>query len=92
MTKKTAEFMGVTVNEAKEKALLVHLSFSSMKNNPSVNFEELIRDMNKSPDDNGFIRKGESGVWKKELSPEMSRKFDAWTERKLANTDFPKPF
>lgn len=90
--RRTAEFMGITVNEADEKPLLEHLSFASMKKNPSVNFEEMIRDMNKSPDENGFIRTGEAGVWKKELSPEMSRKFDAWTERKLANSDFPKPF
>lgn len=90
--KRTAEFMGITVKEADEKALLEHLSFASMKKNPSVNFEDIIRNMNKCPDQNGFIRRGESGVWKKELSPEMSRKFDAWAERKLGNSDFPKPF
>ena len=43
-------------------------------------------------DDNcRFIRKGETGGWKKVMSEEYIKKFDDWTRDKLQDTDFPVP-
>lgn len=35
-----------------------------------------------------FIRKGEAGTFKAEMSAELVRRFDEWTERELAGSDF----
>jgi len=52
-----------------------------MKNNPSVNYEDVVGNMRKmhGTDHNSkFFRKGKVGSWKDEMTPEMVAKLDAW--------------
>lgn len=67
------------------KILEKHLSFESMKNNPSVNYEDIVGNMRKmhgKVHDSKFMRKGKVGSWKDEMTPEMIQKLDEWS---LAN-------
>jgi hypothetical protein len=87
--KKVADFLGVSYTQDQEQALLDHLSFSSMKNNKAVNFEDDLRQIR--PELQGsFIREGKVGVWRKVLSPEFAELFEAWTEKNLKGTDYPR--
>lgn len=52
-----------------------------MKNNPAVNYEDIVGNMRKmhgKNHDSKFMRKGKVGSWKDEMTPEMSAKLDAW--------------
>ena len=40
----------------------------------------------------GFMRKGQTGNWRKHLTPEMVAKFEAWEEKWLKDTDFKPVF
>jgi hypothetical protein len=87
---KTAAFLGKTLSETQVTELADHLSFSSMKKNPSVNLEPIMAKKN-GPDflqstELRFIRKGEVGDWKNHMTPEMAAKFDAWTEENTEDT------
>ncbi|XP_046666954.1 luciferin sulfotransferase-like [Homalodisca vitripennis] len=91
VVRRTAEFLGVKVPEDQEAELLDHLSFSSMQGNKSLNVENYIRQTEQKEGKSGlqFMRQGETGGWKKVLSPELSRQYDEWTNKNLAGTDFP---
>lgn len=84
--KKTAKFLEKPINDKQLKKLTVHLSFDSMKNNPAINGEEFIKDvivkydMPRDDPELTFIRKGIMGSWKKEMGPDLVKKFDEWTE------------
>ncbi|KAL1455397.1 hypothetical protein WDU94_009492 [Cyamophila willieti] len=84
--KKTAKFLEKPINDKQLKKLTNHLSFDSMKNNPAINGEEFIKDvivkydMPRDDPELTFIRKGIMGSWKKEMSPELVKKFDEWAE------------
>lgn len=55
-----------------------------MKNNPSVNYEDIVGNMRKmhgKVHDSKFMRKGKVGSWKEEMTPEMIAKMDAWMEK-----------
>lgn len=59
-----------------------------MKNNPSVNYEDVVGNMRKmhgTVHNSKFMRKGKVGSWKDEMTPEMIAKLDAWT----ANNQIP---
>jgi len=59
--RKTAEFLGKELNDEEVARLCDHLSFKSMKNNPSVNFEAVIeinRTFELVPPDGEFMRQG----------------------------------
>ncbi|XP_054260620.1 luciferin sulfotransferase-like [Macrosteles quadrilineatus] len=91
--KRTADFLGVSYNNEQETTMLHHLSFASMKNNKSVNFDEDIRQIEQKEGRTGltFMRQGESGAWKKILTPEQDKAFQQWTEKKLKGTGYPSP-
>jgi len=82
--RKVAEFLNVSLPEDKIPILLDHLSFNSMKNNPSVNYEEFLPNQNTQ-----FMREGEAGSWKKKLTEEQVKRFNEWTEKYLEGKDFP---
>lgn len=71
-----------------------HLSFESMRENTSVNFEdEIIRreslGAGKRPDpDFQFFRKGQIGSYNDEMSDELIGKFDEWSLIELEGCDF----
>jgi hypothetical protein len=61
-----------------------------MKKNPSVNLELIMAKKN-GPDfqqtaELCFIRKGEVGDWKNHMTPEMTSRFDVWTEKNIRGT------
>ncbi|PSN58315.1 hypothetical protein C0J52_00108 [Blattella germanica] len=72
-----------------KKVLTDHLSFSSMKNNPAVNYEaaiEINRKFNLTHGQGHFMRSGQVGNYKEEMSPELIAKFDRWTQENLAGS------
>ena len=73
------------------KQLCDHLSFESMKNNPMVNHEDEIMKLNANSLAKGerFMRKGQVGSWKVELSHEAEEKINKWCRAKIKGTDFP---
>jgi len=95
---RTCKFLGKEFNEAGMEALLDHLSFQSMKNNPAVNLEPVLEyrktalSTQMSEDKitclqaPAFIRKGVNGDWANHMSPEMAQKFDEWTAKNLEGT------
>lgn len=88
VVRQTADFLGKTLTEQQVEALCDHLSFQSMKNNPSVNYEAVIevnRNFDLVPADGEFMRKGTGGEWKGKMSPEMIETFDKWIEEHTAD-------
>lgn len=85
---KTASYMGVKVPDESMDDLLHHLSFESMKNNPMVNYEESIREMN-LPTELKFMREGKAGGWTKVLSKDLAARFDEKAKEALKGSDFP---
>lgn len=54
-----------------------------MRNNPSVNYEDIVsnmRNLHGTIHDSKFMRKGQVGSYKDEMTPEMVAKLDAWIE------------
>ena len=88
---KTSEFLGKNMTEKQINQLTDHLSFESMKTNPSVNYE-LVTDMNKKfkliDYEGQFMRSGSVGGYKEAMSPEVLDQFDQWIEINTRNTDF----
>ncbi|PSN52286.1 hypothetical protein C0J52_08323 [Blattella germanica] len=91
---KVANFLNRNISSEQLERLCQHLSFESMKNNPTVSHEDEIRKRPKDhPELKGkvepFIRKGEIGSWKSDLSLELAEKIDNWTRERLKDTDYP---
>lgn len=82
--RQTAKFLGKTLNDDEVLKLEDHLSFESMKTNKSVNNEDEGREMAelfKNGSENiRFIRQGKVGGYKTDMSPQLIRQFDEWTE------------
>ena len=83
--KKSMKFLDKNYSEEEIDKLCDHLSFESMKNNPSCNYEDLLamlRELHKSNgltaiDGFNFIRKGQVGSHKEELTEDENKKLDA---------------
>lgn len=93
MIRKTALFLGKALNDKQINKLEDHLSFGSMKTNPSINLENfalLERQRHGLPEepDLQFIRQGESGGWWREMTQDMADRVDAWTEHRLEGTGY----
>ncbi|KAF2899022.1 hypothetical protein ILUMI_07154 [Ignelater luminosus] len=89
--KKVAGFLEKELTDEQVEILAKHLSFESMKKNNAVNGEEFIEQFRKNNlvnEDGSFIRAGEVGKYKKELSPETIRQFDAWIKKNITGTNF----
>ncbi|XP_055676908.1 sulfotransferase 1B1-like [Lutzomyia longipalpis] len=86
---KTAEFLGKSLNKKQIQDLTEHLSFEKMSKNQSVDLILELKDVQKSlnigkHDDNfRFIRKGQIGSYRDDMSPEFIEKFDNWLKEKL---------
>jgi len=74
--KKIAKFLGVDPSEEQLEVVRQHVSFESMKQNPSVN--------RKNSHVTNFYRKGKVGSWKEEcISPEYDEILDELLAKKL---------
>lgn len=96
VVQRTADFLNCTLNPEQLKQLCEHLSFESMKNNPSVSHEdEMVKLRGKQTNANGeiqpFMRKGEVGSWKQDITPQIEEKINVYTKMKLADTDYVLP-
>ncbi|KAI4457264.1 sulfotransferase sult [Holotrichia oblita] len=89
--KKISCFLNKILTEDQVCALNEHLRIDNFKNNPSVNNELLSKLGITKNVENGFIRNGSSGNWKKELSKELNEEIDSWIEENLARTDLRFP-
>ncbi|XP_065211068.1 luciferin sulfotransferase-like [Planococcus citri] len=89
---KTADFIGKPISESQVEKLLDHLSFSSMKQNPAVNFEPIVEMKKKlkmiDENDGHFMRRGVVGDWKDRLDSELCERFQKWEEETLNEIDF----
>jgi len=83
--KKAMKFLDKNYSEVEIDKLCDHLSFESMKNNPSCNFEDLsvmLSELYKSVgltaiEGYKFIRKGQVGSHKEELTEDEDKKLNA---------------
>ncbi|KAI4491645.1 hypothetical protein M0804_003037 [Polistes exclamans] len=82
--KKAATFLNKRITDDEVQTLAKHLSFTNMKNNPSVNYDEIIESYKKvklTVIDGTFIRSGEVNQWKGKLSFDIVEKFDQLTKK-----------
>jgi hypothetical protein len=90
---KTAKFLGKAMSEPQIQQLVDHLSFGNMKSNPAVNVESYAqkeRERHGLPDEEDlhFIRQGEAGGWRKDMTQAVADRLDAWTELRVQGTDY----
>lgn len=87
---KTAEFLNKRLDSHEIDLLQKHLSFESMKANPSVNYENIV-EINKSfklIELNGqFMRSGKVQQGKGTMSDDIIDRFDRWTAKNLESSD-----
>jgi len=93
MVQRTAAFLNCTLNSEQLEQLYKHLSFESIKNNPSVSYECLVFRMPERPTKFGgkiqpFMSKGEVGIWKCDLTPKLEEKLNLYTQKKLKGTNY----
>jgi uncharacterized protein YdiU (UPF0061 family) len=94
--KKVIDFFDKSYTQEEIDKLCKHLSFDSMKQNKMINMDSLLVTMKKAAgetnsDDNGFsfIRKGQIGSFKKELSGEQNKMLDDYcNDPKFKNFKF----
>ncbi|KAG5891566.1 hypothetical protein JTB14_015833 [Gonioctena quinquepunctata] len=87
--RKVSEFLEKPLSDDQVEVLGDHLSFASMKNNPSVNYEmviELNRKFNLIECEGTFMRSGKVGDYKAKMSEEVIREFDEWTKEHTEGT------
>eukprot|EP00112_Aurelia_sp_Birch-Aquarium-sp1_P024360 Seg7676.2 transcript_id=Seg7676.2/GoldUCD/mRNA.D3Y31 product="Sulfotransferase family cytosolic 1B member 1" protein_id=Seg7676.2/GoldUCD/D3Y31 len=72
--RKVANFLGKDLSEEQVGMLVEHLSFKRMKENRSVNFENLREKA--FVGDGRFMRNGKVGDWKNYFTEEMSKRMD----------------
>ena len=78
--RKVAKFLGKELADENVKALVDHLSFKKMKNNPAVNKDEG-KAVNLFSGNGAFMRKGEVGDWKNYFTDEMNKRMDEAIEK-----------
>lgn len=92
--RRTARFLERPLSDEQVEQLSQHLSFSSMKDNPAVNNEKYVQAeirRNQMDDSDGqlrFVRRGEAGGWRAEMTPELAARFERWTAGHLEGTDY----
>ncbi|XP_069678910.1 luciferin sulfotransferase-like [Periplaneta americana] len=92
VVQRTAKFLNYNLSSEELKKLCEHLSFESMKKNPSVSHEDEMSKLGASEHlkrkIEPFMRKGQVGSWKSDLTADLGSMIDKWTEEKLKNTDY----
>lgn len=86
-----AKFLNKMLSEDEVEKLKIHLSIENMRENPSVNNEELVESQKRKSDyvsDCHFIGSGKIGGYKEIMLQEQERVFDKWIQENLKNGDF----
>nr|XP_018909817.1 PREDICTED: estrogen sulfotransferase-like isoform X1 [Bemisia tabaci]XP_018909818.1 PREDICTED: estrogen sulfotransferase-like isoform X1 [Bemisia tabaci]XP_018909819.1 PREDICTED: estrogen sulfotransferase-like isoform X1 [Bemisia tabaci]XP_018909820.1 PREDICTED: estrogen sulfotransferase-like isoform X1 [Bemisia tabaci]XP_018909821.1 PREDICTED: estrogen sulfotransferase-like isoform X1 [Bemisia tabaci] len=89
--RRTATFLGKSLSEEELPRLAQHLSFESMKGNRAVNYKPQIqinKKYNLSERDGTTMPSGSVGGWKKLMTPQTVKEFDAWSEAKVNGSGF----
>ncbi|XP_069678912.1 luciferin sulfotransferase-like [Periplaneta americana] len=90
VVQRTAKFLNKSLNCQQLQKLCEHLSFDSMKNNTSVNHDDELGKIARPTVnvEERFMRKGQVGNWKSELTPQQAEKIDKWTDEKIKGTGY----
>ena len=80
--RKVSKFLGKELTNENVEAMVDHLSFKKMKNNPAVNKEQA-KIAKRFNEEGSFIRKGEVGDWKNYFTDEMNKRMDKAIEKHL---------
>ena len=78
--RKVAKFLGKELTNENVEALVDHLSFKKMRNNATVNREDM-KKVKIFSEDGDFMRKGEIGDWKNYFTDEMNKRMDEAIEK-----------
>lgn len=97
---RVSSFFNKSYTDEQLTGLEQHLSFDTMKNNNSVNFQEwvefLLEKTNRADklgdQDYLFIRRGEADGWRRELDPKLLSELEKWNKRMVDNPDNMKLF
>ncbi|XP_046549124.1 sulfotransferase 1C2A-like [Haliotis rubra] len=81
-----ANFLEKSLSDQQVETLARHVTFASMKVNPSVNYSWWAGWAVREGHENQFLRKGIVGDWTSHLTPEMSRQMDDMVVEKLQGT------
>lgn len=85
---KVASFLNKTISEAEVERLAEHLNIENFRKNSAINGAGS-EDLGLSnPNEQPFIREGKSTLngWKKEYTPEIAERVEAWMGKFLADT------
>lgn len=88
---RVAAFMGNQLTKSEIEKLGNHLSFDSMRKNPSVNVEHILNLKRKNGEkvgDGQFLRAGVVGKYKTEMSEDVVEEFDRWIEENIRDTEW----
>lgn len=86
VVRRVADFLRIQVSDIDVERLCDHLSFSSMKSNPSVQLQWL-RDQGLMSETSSVFRSGQAGEWWRHFTPEMNARMDAWVDENLRGSD-----
>ena len=79
--RQAATFLKKNISNNTVDALVDHLSFMKMKNNPAVNKEDLVLNGMYTNHESHFMRNGEVGDWKNYFTDEMNKRMDEAIEK-----------
>nr|CAD7603141.1 unnamed protein product [Timema genevievae] len=86
-----AQFLNKSVTEEQVTQLAAHLHIDTFRNNSSFKVTAL-RELDMiRPGEQGFIRKGKSGGWSEEFTPDLQEKAYQWIQENLQKTDIRFP-
>ncbi|XP_063222855.1 sulfotransferase 1B1-like isoform X2 [Bacillus rossius redtenbacheri] len=89
--RRVADFLGTQVTEEQVAALAAHLHIDTFRKNPAIepNSQRLVGLVNQDAQD--FVRKGKTGGWTEEFTPEIVVEAENWMKENLSKTDLRFP-
>lgn len=89
--RKVAKFLNKNLSDEQVTKLSSYLNIENFRNNPAVNCNELKEIGVLKSGEQGFVRKGKTGAWSEEFTPELRERADRWIELNLEDTDLRFP-
>jgi len=90
--KQMAEFLECDpLDDEQISTLANYLHIKNFRNNLALNYDIFRKIGLLNAGEETFIRKGKSGGWKEEFSPELNRRADKWIQENLKHTDLRFP-
>nr|CAD7266696.1 unnamed protein product [Timema shepardi] len=86
-----AQFLNKPVSEEQVARLTAHLHIDTFRENPSIGIPNLRELELLKPGEQGFIRKGKTGGWSEEFTPDLQEKAYQWIQENLQKTDLRFP-